>query len=320
MGAGGFGGPRPLSLSSLAPLMPRSLAALASLTLGGLALAACQPGGDAPAADSAATAPAAADTSLRIVALGGAVTETLYDLGLGDRVVAVDQSSVYPADVRTKPVVGYFRTLGAEAVLSARPTLVLADHAAGPPEALAGMRAAGVRVETLPGGPSADSVAALVTAIGAATGRTAEAAVLVDSLRARLARAEARLAGVPTRPRVLFVQGQGPGMIGLAGSNTNADAFIRLAGGTNALAAADGYKPMTPEAVAEAAPEVIVMTGRTAGVAGGPEAFLQRPGVALTPAARSGRVIVVPDEAMSFGPALGQAVLDLQARLHGGAR
>ena len=54
-----------------------------------------------------ATAPRA-DTS-RIVAIGGAVTEILFALGLGDRVVAVDQTSRYPAAARARPDVGYSR-------------------------------------------------------------------------------------------------------------------------------------------------------------------------------------------------------------------
>ncbi|HYE57343.1 MAG TPA: ABC transporter substrate-binding protein, partial [Rhodothermales bacterium] len=192
----------------------------------------------------------------------------------------------------------------------------IADPNAGPPNALEQIRAAGVRVEIVPGGPSPDSVVAQILAIGRLVGREPQARALADSLQAQLRRAEA-LIDTTQRPRVLFVQAQAPGVTGLAGHGTNADAFIRLAGGENVMASTEGYKPMTPESVADAAPDVIVLTERTLGQAGGLDTFLGQPGVAQTAAARARQVVVVPDAAMNFGPSLGQAVLNLAARLRG---
>ena len=71
----------------------------------------------------------------RIVSIGGAVTEILYALGLKDRVVAVDATSLYPDEaLKQKPSVGYFRALSAEGVLGLNPSLVLAIDGAGPKE------------------------------------------------------------------------------------------------------------------------------------------------------------------------------------------
>src|SRR5690606_11549612 len=80
----------------------------------------------------------------RIVSVGGAVTEILYALGLADRVVAVDSTSLYPQAVRAKPNVGYMRQLSAEGVLGLNPSLVLASEASGPQETLAVLEAASV--------------------------------------------------------------------------------------------------------------------------------------------------------------------------------
>src|SRR5690606_33760120 len=103
-------------------MTPRALCA----GLLAVALAGCGEVSDAPASAGASEAP-------RVVALGGAVAETVCALGADTRLVARDASAVYPRDVLEKPSVGYFRQLGAEGVLSTNPTLILADPEAGPP-------------------------------------------------------------------------------------------------------------------------------------------------------------------------------------------
>ena len=283
-----------------------------SLALPLLLLAAC--GGEQERSAPAA-APGDAEVP-RVVALGGSVAEAVYALGAGDLLVARDLSATYPAEVLRKPDVGYFRMIGAEGVLSTNPTLVLADPAAGPPEALAQLEAAGVRVVRLPGGSSPDSVKAQVRAVAAALGREEAGEAVVDSLETRLAAVAARVAAAPERPRVLFVLGQGGGALQLAGRDTNADTFIRLAGGANAFPAAEGYTAITPEAVVEAAPDVILLLERTVQVAGGLDALLGRADLQLTPAAREGRVVVLPDAALAFGPSLGAFAERFARALH----
>ncbi len=292
------------------PTLSRPTLAAAALAV--LMLGACRtPEGGSPDA-----APGEAASSERIVTLGGAVTETVFALGLGDAVVAVDQSSVYPDAARSKPKAGYYRALSAEPILALRPELLLLDEDAGPPEALAQIQAAGVRVARSTGGPSVDAVAGQMMDIARAVGRDAAGRVLVDTLRAQVARAQARIPVGGAAPRVIYVQGQGGGALALAGSGTNADALVTLAGGRNALADVTGYTPLTSEAIADAAPDVIVATARTVQVGGGPEAFLKRPGVAQTPAARAGRLVVLDDRLMNFGPTLGDGVLALVRGLY----
>ncbi|HEY1098095.1 MAG TPA: ABC transporter substrate-binding protein, partial [Myxococcota bacterium] len=102
------------------------------------------------AAVVAALSLTAAAPPARIVAVGGGVTESVFALGLGDRVVAVDGSSVFPAAVTTLPQVGYHRALSAEGVISQRPDVVVLTDEAGPPAAIAQLKAAGVNVVVIP--------------------------------------------------------------------------------------------------------------------------------------------------------------------------
>ena len=82
----------------------------------------------------------------RIVSLGGSVTETVFALGAGADVIAVDQSSLFPEQVRSLPQVGYFRRLSAEGVLSLAPDLILASEGSGPPPVIDQLEASGVRI------------------------------------------------------------------------------------------------------------------------------------------------------------------------------
>ena len=62
-----------------------------------------------------------------MVTLGGSVTEIVYGLGQGARLVGDDQSSLYPPEARRLPSVGYYRAVPVEGVLSLKPDLVLAS-------------------------------------------------------------------------------------------------------------------------------------------------------------------------------------------------
>ena len=87
----------------------------------------------------------------RIVSIGGAITEILYALGLEQRVVAIDSTSFYPPQaLHDKPNVGYMRALSPEGVLGLSPSLILATEDAGPKEAVAVLRAAGIPFVLVP--------------------------------------------------------------------------------------------------------------------------------------------------------------------------
>ncbi len=258
------------------------------------------------------------DPAARLVTLGGSVTEIVFALGAGARVAGVDASSVWPPEVEALPNVGYFRTLGAEGVLSLEPDLVVAGEGAGPPEVLEQLRAAGVEVVIIPDGASPPGAVEKIRRVAAVLGAEAQgealAAQLEDDLTAA-AHLRARIAGKP--PRALFLWGQGGRTLLAGGLDTGADAMIRLAGAENAAADVTGYKPLTPEAVVAAAPDVVIVPRRTLDGVGGADAVWQTPGLAGTPAARNQRLVVVDTlEFLGFGPRTGKALLELLVALH----
>ena len=190
----------------------------------------------------------------RIVSVGGAVTETVFALGAQGQLVGVDTTSLFPADATRLPQVGYARTLSAEGVLALLPQLLLASGEAGPPQVLAQLQRAGVRVEVLDEQHRFDGILARTARIGQLCGREREAAQLQARLQQDWAARPKPPAG--SAPRVLFVLAHAGGQLRVAGEGTGADAMLALAGARNAFAGVQGYKPLTAEATLQAAPDV----------------------------------------------------------------
>jgi iron complex transport system substrate-binding protein len=252
--------------------------------------------------------------SERIVSLSSAVTEILYAIGAGDRVVAVAQGVHYPPAATAKPMVGPARTVTAEPILAHRPTLVIGDSAV-PAATVSQLRAAGVKV-TLVRGDAASAVIPRIREIGTLVGRTVEADGLADRVQADLASLAAAHGG--RRPRVLFIYARGAGNAFVGGRGTGAHDLIELAGGTNAAAMVAGYRPLTAEAVAATGAEVIVLPSRGLASVGGPDGLLALPGVAQTPAGRTRRIVAVDDQLMlGFGPRVAEAARQLGEAIAG---
>ncbi|MGD9884672.1 MAG: hemin ABC transporter substrate-binding protein, partial [Reyranella sp.] len=230
------------------------------------------------AAAAAFAAPAArARKAPRIVSIGSSLTEILYALGAQDLLVGVDTTSLYPAEARALPQVGYMRALSAEGVLSLKPTLILATTAAGPATTLDQLRSTGIEVLVLPDRYDYDSVIAKIAAVGKVTGKSAEADAMIARGRAGMQALSARLARAGNKPRVLFLLSMGGGAPQAAGRETAADGIIRLAGGINAINGYAGYRPLTPEAVIASRADFVLVTRQTVDALGGVKAILDQP-------------------------------------------
>lgn len=260
---------------------------------------------------------ARAEKAERIVSIGGSVTEILYALGKGDSVIAVDTTSSYPAATKAKPRLGYIRALAVEPIIAMNPTLVIADGDAGPTSVLEQLRAAGIRLVLAPNEPTVENVYVKIASVAAAVDRTQQGAAMIAALKAELRGLKKVIAGVSEKPRVLFLLSIGRGSPLAGGNETSADLIIDLAGGVNAAAGFTRYKPIPPEAVVAARPDVLLVTNRTLGLFGGREKLLARSEIAATPAGRNGRIVSMDGLMMlGFGPRTGIAARMLAKKLH----
>lgn len=269
----------------------------------------------------AATLPAAAQEKPGgIVSLGGSVTEIVYALGAGDRLVARDTTSSYPPEAATLPDVGYVRALSPEGVLATDPALIIAEDGAGPIETITVLEGANIPFVTVPEDYSASGISAKIMAVGKAIDEEAKAENLSADLRARLAKVTRTSGDKPAadKKRVLFILSTQGGRIMASGTGTAAAGMIEMAGATNAVTAFDGYKPMTDEAVIAAAPDAILMMERGGDHDSAADDLLQMPSIATTPAAQTRAVIRMDGlYLLGFGPRTADAVSDLNRALYG---
>lgn len=264
---------------------------------------------------------AQAKEATRILALGGAVTEILYDLGAADRIVAVDSTSQFPPEaLKTHKNVGYLRALSTEGVLSIAPDTIIASDKAGPPEVVRALKASGIDYFEVNDDATPEALATRVRAIANKVGMAAKGGDLVKRIEKSFADLAAARDQLTRKPSVLFILGlQGSRAI-VGGTDSVADAMLRLAGATNAAASLNGFKPVSEESIIAMDPEAIVVMSRSAGHTIR-DSVLSLPGVAATRAGRDRRVIEMDGlYLLGFGPRAPDAARDLMNLLQAAPR
>jgi iron complex transport system substrate-binding protein len=200
-------------------------------------------------------------TAARIVSTSPSITETLFALGLGDRVIGVSQYCRFPPQVLKLPKVGTFLQPDPERILALRPDLVFVHGVAG--DLVSELRAAGSRAVGVDDGGLA-TVFATIRQIADAAGVPERGSALTASLQARLDRLRGTYAGA-TPPSVLFIIGRRPGMLSdlvAVGPGSYLDELMAVAGGRNVMAgsALPQYPRISMEAALRLNPDVIIDT------------------------------------------------------------
>lgn len=247
----------------------------------------------------------------RIVSLSPAVTETLFAIGAGDRVVGVTAYCDYPPEAKKRPKIGdYIPSI--EKVLAQRPDLVVADaeangRAVRDMERLPALRSRLFVVRQT----SFRELFSAITAIGRVTGHADGAARVVRSVQWTLDAVRRRVARSKERPGVVFMIQMQP--LWVVGSDTFMDEMIAAAGGRNlGRSAGKGFRSLSVEQLISLAPDVVVSTHASL------DDLKARAGFSSLPAVRHGRVHVIGFEAVRPGPRIGEAVRRLADWFHPG--
>ncbi len=256
----------------------------------------------------------------RVVGVSKQINEFMYEIGAESVLVARDLTSIYPPAIRKLPSVGYHRALSAEGIISMRPTMLLTDGNLGPDAVVEQVKKVGIPVVIMTPGSTVDSAQALMAALGERFGRQRAADSVIAAWKLDMSQALAdstRWADAP-KPRVLVMHfGQLNNSYLALKRGSAADRIIGWAGGVNAVDSVGGMMRLTPELIARAAPDVIIATDVGFDRTGGAQKFATLPGVALTPAAKSGRIYRVDEtEVMYFGPRTPASIRKVAGWLH----
>jgi len=225
----------------------------------------------------------------RIISLVPGHTETLYALGLGERVVGVTEYCNYPPEAQEKPKVGGFADVNMEQVVGLQPDLVLAStlHMA---EIVPALQERGITVFVA----EPDSVAKtleMIATIGRITGQDQQAQTLVNQMQQRIDAVQAKIKDAP-RPKIFWELGA---ELYTAGPGSFLDDLITLAGGENIAAdAGTAWPQLSLEVIVLQDPDVVVLADHNYGET--IETVKSRPGWDKLKAVQQGRVIELTND------------------------
>ena len=251
-----------------------------------------------------------------------AITETVFALGLGDRLVGVSTYCDHPAAAASLPKVGTFTEPVAEAIVALKPDLVLTSPSPGNESAVRAIERTGVRVSIVRSEGGIAEARRAMHDVAAAVGEPEKGDHLVAGIDARLRSIENR-ARTLAHPKAAIVIGREP--LVLAGPSSYLGELVVLAGGKNVADAIGGRWPRAGmEFLVASSPDVIVDLSFAMNADGSLESSRENADPAASwsalssvPAVANGRVVAGRASAMLRpGPRLADAAEALFAALH----
>ena len=257
----------------------------------------------------------------RIVALFPVNNETLFAIGAGEQVIAVDDFTAFPKAAASKPKIGGANfKFNTEKIVGLDPDLVITSF--GTEEILdKALRDAGVPVLATPYPTSLSATYALIRDLGKISGHVDEANQLSTKLRGELEAVQRQTAKSPKVPVYYETDASTPGKPFTVNKGTLGDELLAAAGGRNVFSGVKSAQ-VSFESIVSAKPKVILL-GNVKGYV--PENFFspttvqevkQRKGFSTIPAVRDNRVVPIYVERLVPGPRLGQGLRDLAVAIH----
>lgn len=205
------------------------------------------------------------ESNKKIITIGGSVTEIVFELGLGDEVIAVDQSSVSPSIVTKLPQVGYIRMISAEGILSLNPDIILTTTDIGPPKVVDQLKKSGVDLYIYESAYSLKGILSLIKNISNNLNVNKIGLELINEINIIDKKIEKLKNNNINKPNMIFFMNPSIGSFTAAGGSTKADYFIEYLGGNNIFSNQfKKYNKVTKENIVNLNPDFI-LAGSTRG-------------------------------------------------------
>jgi iron complex transport system substrate-binding protein len=254
--------------------------------------------------------------SQRIVSLSPNLTEIVFALGLGDRVVGVSNNCDWPAEAKQKPKMGTFWQPNTEAIIAAKPDLVVCESFLQHKEVAETLKRAGLRVVSLHA-ESIEELYSAILSIGQAAGCSDKAESLATKIKSELDQIRAKSSSA-RKVKVLWAVQTEP--MRVVGVKTFVNEIIDLAGGQNVIEpTGDQYPSVGTETILTSGAEVIIQSAMgTEDITKQQEAaekFWNR--FANLPAVKNKKVYVIEaDTVLRLGPRLPDGIMAVAKLLH----
>ncbi|HKE56300.1 MAG TPA: ABC transporter substrate-binding protein [Pyrinomonadaceae bacterium] len=261
----------------------------------------------------------------RYVVISPIYNEIIWALGAQNQVVGVDLSTTYPPDVKQVQTVGYHRALSAEGILSLHPTAVIHDNNIGPPQVVQQLQQLNIPMKTFTAkNDSFDGTKALLREMGAYFHKEARADELCKTLDTQREASLEKVKQYTDHPRVAVIHfGRASNVYLVVGKGGGGDGggvsqMIELAGGQMAVENKGMQRMESPEIIAQANPDVILLTDYGYDRLGGATDQIKAlPGVATSNAARNNHIYRIEENVLNyFGPRSGENIAKVAAIIH----
>jgi len=266
-----------------------------------------------------------ASTDERYVVISPIYNEIIWALGAQNKVAGIDLSTTYPPEVKKVQTVGYHRALSAEGILSLHPTAIIHDNNIGPPQVVQQLQQLNMPMKTFTAkNDSFDGTKALIREMGAYFHKEARAEELCNTLDAQRAASLERVKQYADHPRVAVIHfGRASNVYLVVGKGGGGDSggvsqMIELAGGEMAVENRGMQRMESPEIIAKANPDVILLTDYGYDRLGGSTDQIKAlPGVATSNAARNNHIYRIEENVLNyFGPRSGENIAKVAAIIH----
>jgi len=247
----------------------------------------------------------------RVVSLAPSVTETLFALGFGDRLVGVTTYCDYPPEARRLPKIGGFMNPSLEAIVDKKPDVVIGVNTATDPAKAREMERLGLKVNLI-SVASVNDILAGIKSVARLMGSSEAGEKLVLKIERQFNQVKKRVAPAPRRSTLLVV-GLRP-LVAVGGKNF-IDELITLAGGDNIAGnAAQPWLNLPDEYVVAKAPQVIIEAGMGSERAASAQHWVDLKSI---PAVKEGRVYSYPsDKILRPGPRVGEGLEEIARMVH----
>ena len=229
------------------------------------------------------------ETPKRIVSHVPSITETLFALGLGDRVVGRSDFDDYPAEAKSKPSVGNYFNPTIEKIVALNPDLVLTD---GHSESIKQLDTLKVNYMVIDP-KNINDIYRDIELLGKVAGVEGKAAKLVDDMKKTVANVQNRAKGAPKVRVIYLLDATDLNNPWTAGSGSFVDAMITMAGGENIAARVpNAYGQLSIEQIIAADPDIIILPGQHGTAFTAPQTLKEHPAWQKTSAVKNNRIFV----------------------------
>lgn len=251
--------------------------------------------------------------AVKIISLNGTLTETLVAAGQEHQIIGVDVTSTYPESIKTTATdLGHIRSISLEKILALKPDVIYALEKELQPDLKEQIKQAKIKVITVNQEYTVEGTKNLIDDVAGAFSTE-----IAQKLNQDITEKLREVKPLKKQPKVLFIYARGAGNLMVGGTGTPVEKVIELAGGKNAVTTFADYKPLTPEALIQSNPDVILMFSSGLESLGGTAGVLKIDGIKQTNAGKTNNIIAMDGQLLSgFGPRVGQAVVELNNALN----